>query len=625
MLKHIDGFDQFQLHTGGALLAALTAAGYIVSTGLAMAAGRHDGTFALEMQVSAGASGSSWSMRTNSIRQDLNGVATNDTGRWIAVGNAGSAVSSTDTITWTPLVTGVSTQLNAIGHNAGRWITVGNAGTILVSTDNGQTWTPRTSPLPAANLNDIKFAAGAWVIAGTNGTAGAILTSTDNGETWSFVTDNAGTVGNTCVEYGGGRWMIGGLNGQLRTSTDALVWTSLTFGVNVTIPDIAYGAGTWLIGHGRNVRYSLNDGTTWQNAATDLGTNTTVIQTVAYSGGRWIAAGAVNFMATSDDMLTWTVRTLTGGVGGGQMNEVAVSQGADASLLVVGKRNGTQTTAVAAIFASSAPPTTVQRTFTSASNRVVIGFAHRATARGRILSIAGLFDMEWPGAVQILGSSSTAIPIRNAWYYYELVIDKTAQTVQLFVNDTADMVVPLPAGVATMTDFVITWQAENGAIARLDDLYLLDSEATGGATLVNRLRPIRIPLRLPNADMNVEWEASAEVPHWSLVGVLPPDEENYIRSAESGKEDLFTSSTPLPAGSGAVLAVGVLAFAKKSDLDNRQLGLVVGDGVNQLEVVDTVLNTTAEYSQGIFETAPGGSPWDATNILSVPFGVVVRP
>lgn len=626
MLKYIDGFDQFQSQSGSALLSALTAAGYIVSTGLAMADGRHAGTYALEMQVSAGQSGSAWSARTNSNKQHLFGSATNSLGRWITVGGAGSALTSVDTISWTPLVTGVSTQLNAVDHFSGRWIAVGTGGTIIVSTDNGQTWTARACPLPSADLNDIKHAAGKWVAVGVNGTAGVIITSTDNGETWSYVTDNAGTYANNCIDYGDARWMIGGANGQLRTSVDGLTWTTLNFGVANNIPDIAFGNGTWLTGSARTVRFSLDDGATWQNAITDIGDVNTSLSCVAFSGGRWLAGGANGYMATSDDLLTWTTRALPGaGLFGNRIYDISVSSGANAAVLAVGTRNGTATTATSLIYVSSAPPTTVQKTFTSANNRVVIGFAHRATARGRILSIAGVLDMEWPGAVQILGQLSTAIPIRNAWYYYELVIDKTAGTVQLFVNDTADITVPLPSGALAVTDYQLTWQAENGAVARLDDFYFLDGDATGGATLVNRLRPIRIPLRLPDADINVEWEGSSEVPHWSLVGVLPPDEVNYIRSAESGKEDLFSSSTPLPAGSGAVLAVGVIALAKKSDLDNRQLGLVVGDGVNQLEVVDTVLNTTPEYSMGIFEKAPGGAAWNAGNIITTPFGVVVRP
>ena len=65
------------------------------------------------------------------------------------------------------------------------------------------------------------------------------------------------------------------------------------------------------------------------------------------------------------------------------------------------------------------------------------------------MSVAGVFDMDWPGPIEIFDVQSTAVPIRNAWYYYELVIDKAAMTVSLFINDTVDVVVPLPGSVST--------------------------------------------------------------------------------------------------------------------------------------------------------------------------------
>lgn len=627
MLRHIDGFDQFQGQSGSTLLGSLTAAGYTVSQGLAMAEGRHAMTHALELQLSPGAAGLSWSRRTNNIKSALQSVAVNPaSGRWIAVGDKGVAATSADTITWSTLVMGVTVGLKSICFADGRWIAVGEQGTILVSDDDGASWQTKAQPLNGPTLNAVAYGDGKFVIAGQLVSAGAILVSTDKGDTWAVVVTNAGPAPNRSVAYGGGGWVVGGNGGQVRISTDAVAWATGTFGVTSTVTSASYGDGVWMAPSGRTVRQSTNGGSTWAEVANSLGTTTDSFTSILYSAGRWVIAGAGSKLMTSDNRTEWMTRPLTGGNSSTPVNDIALSDGPASGLIVVGGLIGSGGSETALIFASLAPPTTIRRTFVSTANTVVIGFAHRATSRGRIMSVSNLFDLDWPGGLSILGQDSTAIPIRNAWYYYELVINKTARTLSLFVNDTTDIVVPLPEMVSSMDNFECTWVAENGAVARIDDLYLLDSDAAGGSTLVERLRPIRIPLRVPTADSDVNWEGSAAGPHSTLVGLLPPSDSNYVRSAESGAQELFTSNQPLPPSASVVLAVGVLALAKKSDLDNRQLGLAVGPaGETQREVIDTTLSVNPEYSLGIFEKGPGDAPWTPATVLTSPFGVIVRP
>lgn len=626
MLKFIDGFDQYQSQSGSQLLGSLAAAGYTPTQGMAIAAGRHADTFALELRMSPGAAGAGWSLRTNAVKSALLGVAGNESGRWIAVGAAGKAVTSVDTITWTPLVLGVSVDINHVCDADGRWVLVGDQGAVLISDDNGASWQTKTIPLPAAVLKACHYADGKLVAVGSHVAAGCILVSTNRGDTWSVVANGAGSTGNTSVMFGEDTWMVGGLGGQLLTSTDAVNWTARTFGATTTVAGIAFDGGFWLIPSGRNVRQSSNKGVTWGPVASELGELGDNFTAIVAAEGRWVIAGTRSKVMTSDNRIDWTTRPLVGGSVSTAVSALGMSKGAQAALVAVGGLIGLAPQGTALIFASLAPPTTLSRSLVSDANRVAIGFAHRATSRGRVVSVEGLFDLDWPGALSILGVASSAVPIRNAWYYYELVIDKVAKTVALFVNDTVDIVVPLPASVETMSSFNVKWVAENGAIARVDDVYMLDSATAGGSTLVDRMRPIRIPLRMPTADTDVNWEGSAPSPHYALVGVLPPSEQHFVRSAESGAQELFTSDTPLPPSASVVLAVGVLALAKKSDLDNRQLGLAIGaSGASQREVIDTTLSTTPEYSLAIFEKGPGDTPWTSASVLSTPFGVIVRP
>jgi hypothetical protein len=623
MLRHIDGFDQFQGQTAQALLSALQSAGYAVSNGLGIADGRKAGTFALELQVSPGTAGAAWSARINTIKANLNAVAANSQGRFVAVGDGGTATTTTDGISWAALVLGTNKNMHGIECNAGTFIAVGDAGTILRSTD-GQVWTERSAPMGTVNLYDVACSGSRWLAVGANGNAGAIFVSDDDGMTWSMVVENPGTYANLCVEFGD-CWMVGGNQGQVLTSATGLSFTSRAFGTAGPVSDIAYFNGTWCAVTGGDIRRSTDSGINWMVAASALSTSY-ALRCIDVSEGRWIAGGDRALLFMSDDTNAWTKPAFTGSTN--DIYDVSVSRGAQVGWCLVGARSG-QTSSTATIYVSLAPPTTMSRTFSSASNKVVIGFAHRATARGRIFSIKDVLDMDWPAGIQMLTVAGASVPIRNTWYYYEIVIDKQANKIYLYVNDTLDITANMPANVQAMTDYVLTWTAENGAVARIDDLYFVDGDITGGSTLTGRLKPISVALRLPTADVGANWDASDDGPHFPLVGLLPPSTASYVRSATSGEQDLYSSNTALPAGAGTaaapIIAVGVVALAQKSDLDNRQLGLVVGAPGNQKEVIDTALSTTPEYSYAVFEKAPGDQPWTADNVQSTPFGIAVRP
>lgn len=625
MLIHVDGFDHLQGQSDATLLSSLAAGGYTSSAGMGMAAGRKLNTYAVELQVSPGTAGESWSQRANTIPQAQRGVATNAAGRWTSVGDAGSAATTTDGVTWTPLILGTAKNMKAITCDGAVWITVGDGGAIYRSTD-GRNYTAITAPISTVNLRAIATdGSGSWLAVGANGAAGAIFRSTDGGLTWDNIVV-ASMLTNLSALYANNQWMVGGNTGQLMTSPDMTTWTKRTFGATTSITGIAFGDNQYLAVTANNVRRSLDNGVTWIVATATL-IPSGVLNAIAFADSRWIAVGdGGNMRMTDDDAVTWSTPSTTG-LGALALYALAVARGTQVGWTTVGNKTaGTHPTAT--IFMSLAPPTNLTRVIHSTGNRLVIGFAHNSTARGRILSIGALIEMDWPAAIELLGVQGTAIPAKNVWYYYELVLDKLANTVSLYINNTLDIVAPL-SGLSTINDFAINWIAENGAISRVDDVYILDDTSPAGETLVNRLGPIQVPIRMPTADATPNaWTGSSPGPHYPLIGLLPPSTESYIRSNASGDQDLFTSTAALPAGAGTTLpifAVGVMALAQKGDIDNRQIGLVVGAPGTQNEVVDTQLSITPEYSYAIFEKAPGGAAWDATNTLSTPFGVVVRP
>lgn len=626
-LRFVEGFGQFQGHTGVNLLASLTRAGYSVSRGVELVPGRHSGSYALELQVSPGSAGLTWSSRVNGAKSDLRAVAYGN-GKWVAVGNDGAIYVSADTITWTPAFNLALVNLLGVAYGNGKWVAVGGenlANAKILTSEDGLAWTERLAPFKNADLKAVAYGDNRWVAVGHGHDGGGVIFISEDGETWGQVDGAVNLPLNDVIYHQNFGWVIVGNQGSVQRSSDGYVWTSADYGAAGNINSIAYDGSVLAAVAGLAFRKSLDGGATWMPASQ---LSNVQIYSLAAADGLWVAVGNNSSIYTSTDLETWTRRSVSGQVR--TFYAVAVSPAPNAAWVTVGQAVGASSANVAAsIFVSMAQPTTISRSFRSAATRVVLGFAHKATTRGRIASIEGVCDIDWPSGIEILGQLGNAVPIRNTWYYYEIVIDKTAKVIRLYINDTFDLEVPLPPAAEGVTEFKVTWQVENGAVGQIADIYWLDNDSTDGALLTDRLKPIRITTRFPTEDVQTEWNATDQLPHWQIVGMPAGDMSKYVYSNESGATELFRSSDELPPLAGdqsmPILAVGLVALASKSDLDNRQLGFVIGDGATQREVIETEMTMDPKYSYAVFDRAPGSAGWSAELIEGMPFGVVVRP
>lgn len=274
---------------------------------------------------------------------------------------------------------------------------------------------------------------------------------------------------------------------------------------------------------------------------------------------------------------------------------------------------------------ATADAVAVQRTFTTTATKIALGFAYCGGVRSDIATVKSLGTIGWDattGHLTFAGATGTATVLLNLWYYYEIVLDKTAGTVQLWVNNGKDIEVAMPTSAQFLTQYEVTWNSEPTDRKYLDDLYFVDNS---GGVRNDRLGPLAIETRLPTADVDKEWTPSTGTDHYPLVDNEPPVATDYIQSNTSGATDTFLSNEGLPTGV-QIIAVGLTVLNYKSDIDARQLGMVVGKkGQTQREVVDTNLSTSPKYSYAVFETAPDGSAWSDESATTIPFGVVVRP
>jgi photosystem II stability/assembly factor-like uncharacterized protein len=121
---------------------------------------------------------------------DLNGISCGSDSHCVAVGNAGSIVSTADGASWDERVSGVSANLNGVSCQPGgqACVAVGDAGTVLKSGDGGAGWSIKPSQTDR-DLTSVSCPTPSRCYA--VGRGGLVSASQDGGESWS--TQTSGT------------------------------------------------------------------------------------------------------------------------------------------------------------------------------------------------------------------------------------------------------------------------------------------------------------------------------------------------------------------------------------------------------------------------------------------------
>ena len=225
-------------------------------------------------------------------------------GSFVAVGDAGAVLVSTDATNWTLRSVPTGNSLAAITYGNGKFVAVGNAAlysssaTIIVSTD-ATNW---ISPFPAANnaLYAVAFGNGTFVAVGHDET---IVTSTD-GTNWVKRREMPSGLRLAGVAYGNGLFMATAYgSGVVLVSSDAVNWVARPpFGSSFR--SIAFGNGVFLA---RNDEWNLvtsTDGLAWS-----ISPLVTYAPIFTFDSARFVlfssGGGGWNAAYTSADGLNW--------------------------------------------------------------------------------------------------------------------------------------------------------------------------------------------------------------------------------------------------------------------------------------------------------------------------------
>ncbi|MBL0386542.1 cadherin-like beta sandwich domain-containing protein [Tumebacillus sp. ITR2] len=239
---------------------------------------------------------STWSTQTSNVAADLNGVSYGG-GRWVAVGNGGNVVTSTDGVSWSFQTLTISPM--AVAYAGGQWVIVGMAGKIYTSS-NGTTWTSRTSGV-SNDLISVAHDGTRFVVVGAGGT---ILTST-NGVIWSKATVGAARFNG--VTYAGGLFVAVGDGGVIATSPDGTAWTPRTSGTSQILYAVSYAGGKYVSVGDVGTLLTSADGVSWTQRSVPSGTIS--LYGVTYGGGKFVAVGDSGTILSSSDTISWSAET----------------------------------------------------------------------------------------------------------------------------------------------------------------------------------------------------------------------------------------------------------------------------------------------------------------------------
>ncbi|HLP40090.1 MAG TPA: hypothetical protein VK465_01170 [Fibrobacteria bacterium] len=210
--------------------------------------------------------GEDWAAKNSGTLNKLNATVYGN-GLYVAVGNSGTIVTSPDGTTWTEKYSGTSNNLNSVSFGANQFVAVGNEGTILTSHD-GDTWVAQNSGT-TVNLNSLAFgnnqfvAVGEKIISVRNGGSHAMILASSDGVAWSIknhFNDRYYFVYYNSVIFQNDRFVIAGRGTTndmckgacysaafIETSTDGSTWTVPYSGPkNSNLMSLAYGNGQFV-------------------------------------------------------------------------------------------------------------------------------------------------------------------------------------------------------------------------------------------------------------------------------------------------------------------------------------------------------------------------------------------
>lgn len=307
----------------------------------------------------------------------------------------------------------------------------------------------------------------------------------------------------------------------------------------------------------------------------------------------------------------------------------AVSNESDSKLGIVdGTDEGSLAIKFTATIGDSSPASVKRVVGPSEAGLCAFGFGFRGTGqRLRIARVNDSVDVDWDietGKIKVGDVYGEKVIILNAWLYIEVELDKKEGEIRVWANDSLQLTAPMSFD--SSGNFSIEWGGSNigTGTVEIDDFSIVDDtpgEHTG------RVGPLAIITRKPTADAGPnDWllVGSPSANHYPIMAQMDPGRPNapYLQANIEGKEDMFSSNTVLP-NANEVIAVSLVSYARKGDLDDRSIGMKIKTSSGESEV-QSKLTEDYRFHNIALEQAPGSTPWTQEKVEGSMYGIVAR-
>jgi hypothetical protein len=263
----------------------------LVGSGVFVAAGAGGALFAATVSNADGSF--SWAAaKSVPTSANLNAVIYNN-GRFLALGDNGTILLSTDGTTWAAQTSGTGNDLYAVANRGSGFIAVGANGTMLVSGD-GINW-GQIGPFTYNTLYGLTYGNGTYVAAGA---AGTLLYSTD-GLSWQTGQVPASLPDLKSVAYGAPQLIYS----CAYTAQIPCAYTAQPLPATATAQPLPAAAFVAVGANG--VLLGSSNGIDWTQQPSVPATGTTTFNAVTY-GHQFVAVGSGGSIISSVDGLTWT-------------------------------------------------------------------------------------------------------------------------------------------------------------------------------------------------------------------------------------------------------------------------------------------------------------------------------
>ena len=279
----------------------------------------------------------SWA-QTNSFVNNtaivLNAVTDDRAGTYVAVGNLGVTLTSTDGENWSLRIPSAGNNRNLLGVAYGStgsftgFIAVGDSRTISKSTDGGQSWAVLQPNGITGNLKAITFGDGLFVAVGDGGgvfTYDGNLTNTwtrqamRTSPTTAYLT--SATLLSVIYAPSQHRFTAVGVSGVILASYDGFYWEKEAIPAGGTLQGIAFGqtgVGTvnpidlYVAVNSTGTIFVSADGfTSWTPfKTTQIGILAGNLRGITFAGGTFLVVGSKGYIYRLDEELGWVAMTV---------------------------------------------------------------------------------------------------------------------------------------------------------------------------------------------------------------------------------------------------------------------------------------------------------------------------